>query len=115
MRQQDSYITQCRTNYFLNIFPGDPTSKSTDPYQALVRIAKQFFDEGRYDEFESFFMEGTYLIPLWTAHLILEFGQANDSLKEKCLKVISEYTDNPLAPIAAKQEQVWLDNYFSAR
>ena len=111
MKQSDTYIMQCRTNYLMNIFPADPKTRNTQQYQSLVTTARQYFDKGMYSDFAGFFMESDYLIPLWTAHLILEFGKPDDTLKDTCLKVIKEYTDNPLAPIVAKQEQSWLENY----
>ena len=36
-------------------------------------------------------------------------------LEDKCLQVISVYTDNSFASDIAKQEIEWLDNYQSAK
>lgn len=106
-----SYIIQCRTNWFLNIRPADAASKNTKEYKALIDIAKKYFDKGDYERFSEYFMEGHYLIPLWTAHLIIEYGSPDESLKKESLNVIERYTDNPLAPEVAIQEKKWLDDY----
>lgn len=109
-----SFIIQCKTNYFLGIRPVHQHSKDTDGYKALIQIAKNYFDADRYDDFAGNFMEGQYFIDLWAAHLMLEYGQANESHKETCLEIIRRYTDNPLAPEAASEEKSWLDDYYKA-
>ena len=110
----DSFIVQCRTNYFLGIRPANQQSMNTDGYKALVKIAKRYFDADRHDDFAGNFMEGQYFIDLWAAHLMLEYGQPNERQKEQCLEIIRRYTDNPLAPGAAIEEKIWPDNYQKA-
>jgi hypothetical protein len=110
MRENESYIIQCRTNWFLGIRPASINSKELKEYKALIKIAKTYFDNNLYDEFAMNFMESQYLIPLWTAHLILEYGKPNGDLKQKCLQIIRIYSDNPLAPEASIEEKIWLDN-----
>jgi hypothetical protein len=107
-----SYIIQCRTNWFMGIRPCDKIAKEKKEYQALIEIAQTYFDNNQYKEFAGYLMEGQYLIPLWTAHLILEYGQPPADLKERCLEIITDYTDNPLAPEVATEERKWLDNYM---
>src|SRR5687768_13111059 len=102
----DSFIIQCRTNYFLGIRPAHLQSKNTDGYKALVEIAKRYFDADRYDDFAENFIEGQYFINLWAAHLMLEYGKLNESQKEECLEIIGRYTNNPLAPEAAIEEKI---------
>ena len=75
MQIHDSFIIQCRTNWFLGVRPADKSAKTTQEYKALIEIARKYFDQGQYEEFAYNFMEGQYLIDLWTAHLILEYGQ----------------------------------------
>jgi hypothetical protein len=110
----DAFIIQCRTNYFSGIRPAHQQSKNTDGYNALVQIAKDYFDADRYDDFSGNFMEGQYFINLWAAHLTFEYGQPNESQKEQCLEIIKRYSDNPLAPEVAIEEKIWLDNYYKA-
>lgn len=113
MQETASYIIQCRTNWFLGIRPYDNNVKGGKEYQALIKIAQTYFNNNQYEEFSGYFMEGQYLVPLWTAHLILEYGQPSADLKERCLKIITDYTDNPLAPEVANEERKWLDNYMN--
>jgi hypothetical protein len=108
----DPFIIQCRTNYFLGIRPAHQRSKNTVGYKTLIQVAKSYFDTDRYDDFSANFMEGQYFINLWAAHLLLEYGKPNESQKEQCLDIIKGYTDNPLAPEAAMEEKIWLDNYY---
>ena len=115
MQENSAYIIQCRTNWFLGIRPCDKTAKDREEYKALIKIAQSYFDKDRYQEFSDYFMEGHYLIPLWTAHLILEYGQPTHQLKEKCLQIITEYTNNPLAPDVAIQEKEWLENFNNSK
>lgn len=107
----DAFIIQCKSNYFLGIRPAHQNSKNTNGYKTLVQIAKYYFNADRYDDFLGNFIEGQYFINLWAAHLMLEYGQPNESQKEKCLDIIKRYADNPLAQEAAIEEKMWLDNY----
>ena len=113
-QNQDSFIIQCRTNYLSGIRPAHQQSKNTEGYKALVQIAQSYFDANKYDDFVGNFMEERYFINLWAAHLMLEFGQPNESQKEHCLEIIRRYSDNPLAPEAAIEEKIWLDNYHKS-
>jgi hypothetical protein len=110
MQESGSYIIQCRTNWFLGIRPCGNNAKEEREYKTLITIAQTYFEINQYEEFSGFFMEGQYLIHLWTAHLILEYGQPSADLKERCLKIITEYIDNPLAPEVTIEEKKWLDN-----
>ena len=111
MLQSDSYIIQCRTNWFLGIRPYDRSAKDRQEYKALIKIAQTYFDRGRYEEFSNYFMEGQYLIQLWTAHLILEYGRPTSQLKQKCLMIVADYANNPLAPDVALGAREWLENF----
>lgn len=59
------------------------------------------------------FQEGQYFIPLWTAHLILDYGQPNHNLKETCLNKIKDYIDNPFAREVEAEEKAWLEKYYA--
>jgi len=109
-----SYIIQYKLNYFSGINPAGENARETEGYQKLVRFAKSYFDTNKYDDFAAFLQEGQYFINLWTAHLILQYGQPNETLKQMCLKIIRQYTDNPLAPDVAIEEKIWLDNYLKS-
>ena len=106
---------QCKKNYFDEIFPADNTKKQTKGHIILKDIALRYFAENKYDELERFFMEGQYLIDLWAAHLILEYGSPTESLKQKCLVKINNYSESTLNPKIAVQETDWLKNYFNKK
>ena len=53
-------------------------------------------------------MEYQYWVDLWTAHLLLEYGQPNESLAKKCLQIIKKHSDTPIDPELAAQEKDWL-------
>ncbi|MBL7738790.1 MAG: hypothetical protein JNK14_06185 [Chitinophagaceae bacterium] len=112
--KSDSFIVQCRINYFLGIRPANQQSKETEGYKELVRIAKNYFDSDSYEDFAENFMEGQYFIPLWAAHLLLEYGKTDEKLKEECLRIISDYSRHQLFSEVAAEEKVWLENYYKA-
>jgi hypothetical protein len=53
-------------------------------------------------------MEGQYLIFLWTAHMIVEYGHPGNELMTTAIKTIISYSDNPLRPDVAEEEREWL-------
>ncbi len=107
----DLFLIQCKQNYFGGIFPGDETIKQTKGYIILRDIAQSYFYENQYEDFEGYFMEGQYLIQLWAAHLVLEYGKPTEKLKQKCLEEIRKYSKSTLAPKIAEQETNWLEAY----
>lgn len=107
-----SYLIYCKANFIEGIRPADIDSKNKEGYIQLVEIAKLYFKNNMSDRFAGYLMEGHYLVQLWTAHLILEYGQPDGKLKQLCLDEIIKYSDNPLAPDVAIQEKKWLDNYL---
>ena len=58
-------------------------------------------------------MEGQYFIQLWTAHLILEYGQPDLKLKKRCMDEIIKYSDNPVHECCNTRKQ-WLESYFNS-
>jgi hypothetical protein len=111
IEEKISYIVQCKQNYLSGIYPAGKGSKDKAGYELLVKIAKSYFDKNLYNDFASYFMEGQYLIQLWTAHLILEYGHPNEQLKNKCIDEIKKYADSSLLPEVSEQERRWLETY----
>ena len=111
MEERTSYIVQCKQNYFAGIYPADKNAKEKAGYKILIEIAQSYFDKNLYNDFALYFMEGQYLIELWTAHLILEYGQPKEALKRRCIEAIEKYADNVLLPEVATQERRWLEVY----
>lgn len=109
--ERSSYIDQCKQNYFLGIYPADRNAREKAGYKTLVEIARSYFNKNLYEDFALYFMEGQYFIQLWTAHLILEYGQPNEDLKKRCIDEITSYSTSSHSPNVAKQEQEWLRIY----
>jgi hypothetical protein len=102
------YVLQCRHNTLNDITPADVTKYNTVGYKAIIEIGKQYIQEKGLKEFSSNFQGNQYFVELWTAHIIFEYGNPNSDLKIKCVKIIREYSDNPLSPKVSKEEKEWL-------
>ena len=103
------YLFTCKNSYFLKIYPADDSSKDTDVYKRLVEIAQLHFAQKKEDDFAGFLEESQYRVSLWTAHLILEFGQPNKSLIENCLNVIRNHSESSLSVEVETQQRKWLE------
>ena len=104
----DLYLITCKENYFKEVFPADPRSKNNPTFITLFSIAGQYIEQGRLNELADFLMESQYFINLWTAHFILEQGNPDEMLKQKCLIIIKDYSGSSLHPIIADLETKWL-------
>lgn len=104
----DEFLLTCKQNRFDNITPANTSNYSKEGYIKIVDIAKAYFKKGKYKEFSDFFQEGHYLIPLWAAHMLIEYGIPSKNLKLEAMRIIKEYSDNPLAPEVAEEEKEWL-------
>jgi hypothetical protein len=100
-----------QTKLFQWNFPGESTLKQNKGYLILKEIAQSYFTENQCEDFEGFLMEGQYLIQLWAAHLILEYGTPTEKLKQRCFEEIEKYSKNTLSPKIAVQESNWLVYY----
>jgi hypothetical protein len=109
MNSGDEFLLTCKKNYLDKVTPSNAESKSKKGYLRLIEIAKEYFRNNKYKTFAGFFQEGQYFIALWAAHLILEYGNADHELKLAALKIIKDYSENPLAPDVALEEKKWLD------
>ena len=101
MKIGDKFLITCKKNYYDKVTPSNPESRLKEGYKELVDIAKEYFIRNEYDKFAGFFHEGQYFIALWAAHLILEYGDANQELKVASLEIIEKYSHNSLAPDVA--------------
>ncbi|HEY0055819.1 MAG TPA: hypothetical protein VGB63_10715 [Pedobacter sp.] len=86
--KNSSFFYACKENYFLGILPADPKSKDKAGYQALVNIAKVYFSLGLYEPIVQYLNEGRYYMKIWSAYLILEYGNPGEDLKASCLETI---------------------------
>lgn len=104
----DNFLIACKQNKINNITPSNQKNFSTPGYEEVVNISKEYFNKGKYEEFAEFFQEGHYLIPLWAAHMLLEYGNPPHNIINDSIEVIERYSDNPLAPEVAIEEKKWL-------
>ncbi len=105
---QTRYLFQCKSNYYDNIRPSRRESFNEDGYLMLVEIAKTYFAKDELSHFAAFFQEYQYCVNLWTAHLIIEYGEPNIDLKRKAIEIIKRYSTTPLNEELAKEEKEWL-------
>jgi len=114
MNKATQYLLICKSNYFSKIYPTDNISKDSPGYKTLQLIAQSFFDEEKHIDFAGFLMEAQYFVDLWTAHLILEYGNPDKKLSEECIAIITEYSTSTLNTEVAIQERNWLNKYLDS-
>src|SRR5688572_22862385 len=94
LKDNDSYISCCMKYTREGVFPVALFAEP-DRCREIVAIAKRYVN----DDVEKFALnmeEPHYFIPLWTAHLILEFGGPEASLRARCLEEIRAYSESSL-------------------
>jgi hypothetical protein len=111
-KNYESFIGQCRLNYFDKISPSNEKSINSEGYLKLVEIAKSYFENDDEDAFYGYFQDGQYFIQLWVAHLVIKYGNPSSFWKNQALDIIRDYSDNPLAPEVAAEERRWLDENY---
>lgn len=109
----DRFLIFCKQIYFDKITPSSNLVYEKGKSRELVYIAKEYFKKGQYKEFAGFLQESQYFIDLWTAHLLLEFGDPPKELVSLALRTIIDYSNNPLANEVADEETNWLRNNIS--
>jgi hypothetical protein len=106
-----SFLGLCKENYLKGIRPSNQESRVTKNYQSTVAVAKNLMADGNEKDFANYFMEGQYAVDLWTAHLILEYGNPDDALRKRCIEIITRYSTTPLDNVLAGEEAQWLERY----
>jgi hypothetical protein len=110
-----SFLGICKENYLKGIRPANDATRRSKNYQMTVSVAKQLMSNDKEVEFAGYFGEAQYLINLWAAHLILEYGGPSDDLTKECLDIIIRYSSTPLDETLAREESEWIDNYNYVR
>lgn len=105
----ESFLAICKQNYLEGITPSNRLSRETEGYKKIVAIAKDFFEKGKYNDFAGYLMEGQYLISLWAAHMLVEYGGPGDEFKAAAIETIKDYSNSQLTPTVAGEERRWLD------
>jgi hypothetical protein len=86
--KNSSFFYACKENYFSGILPADPQSREKDGYKALVNIAKVYFSLGLYEPIVQYLTEGRYYMKIWSAYLVIEYGNPGEDLKASCIEII---------------------------
>jgi hypothetical protein len=92
LTKNTSFFYTCKENYFLGILPTDPASREKEGYRAVVQIAKTYFSAGLYEPVAEYLTEGRYRLKLWSAYLILEYGNPDEQLKISCMEIVQSFT-----------------------
>ena len=102
------FLMQCKYNYLKGITPSNLVYYNNADYLKLISIGREFLNIGQIEAFAFFMSESQYFVPLWTAHIILEYGSPNEDMKNECLATIIEYANHPTNKKIAIEEQSWL-------
>lgn len=104
----DAFLKQCRENYFAKITPSNKACKESEGYKRVVALSKAYFEKNMYNEYSGFLMEVQYLIDLWAAHMLLEYGAPDISIKSVSLRIIKRYSGSTMAMNIAEEEKHWI-------
>ena len=104
------FLMLCKSNYEDNKSPIHNGVLSIDKSDKLAQMAVNYIEEHKLEEFSNFFMESQYLVNLWAAHLILEFGKPSKDIESEAIEIIKRYSNTPLDEELAKEESEWLSN-----
>lgn len=94
--------------YFEGCTPSNQGVYNSENYTHLCTLAQELIKLRGNEGFALYFKENQYLIDLWAAHLILEFGHPNDFMKTQALEVINRYAHMPYKLKLAQEEKDWL-------
>ncbi|WP_256013806.1 hypothetical protein [Desertivirga xinjiangensis] len=109
-----SFLFACKENYFAGILPADIKGKEAEGYKTVVQIAKSYFEANMYDQLAEYISESRYLIRLWSAYLILEYGRPEPDLRARCLEIIKVYLQSDSVSEEALGLGEWYRNYLKS-
>ncbi|WP_443938773.1 hypothetical protein [Pedobacter sp. MW01-1-1] len=109
----DFFLLQCKSNYFKGITPSNSIYEETDEYKVLIEVGIKYFKENGLEEFAFFLRESQYFVALWTAHIILKYGEPAVSLAVECINTIKEYSEHPVNLKISLEEKKWLERNLS--
>ena len=101
-----SFLFLCRKVYFDGYTPCSNTPNND--YDNLCQLARQLLMERGCEGVAYYFTEGQYLIDLWCAHFILEYGNPSGHIKQQAVEVIQKYAAKSFRVKLAKEEKDWL-------
>ena len=112
--KNSSFFYTCKENFFSGINPANPESQEKDGYLAAVNIAKVYFSADLYEPLIQYLHEGRYLIDLWSAYLILQYGEPDISIKISCIQKIENVLNSPEHALS-QQQQEFLKTFLSTK
>lgn len=103
-----SFLFLCRKMYFDGYTPSNERVYTSINYINLCNLARELISRRGNEGFALYFKENQYLVDLWSAHFILEFGHPNACMKAQALEVINRYAHMPYKVKLAQEEKDWL-------
>ena len=94
--------------YFDGYTPSNKNLYPSENYQTLCNLAQQLIAKRGNEGFALYFCESQYLVDLWAAHFILEYGRPSDIMKTRALYVINKYAQMSIKIKLAQEEKAWL-------
>ncbi|NVO86810.1 hypothetical protein [Hymenobacter terrestris] len=102
----DSFLMQCRENFFRGITPSGPGAETAK--QALVALYEGLTTANQMEAFIGFLQEGHYYINLWAAHLLVEHYRPDGPTRQLCMDTIGSHVMSTINPKVAQEELEWL-------
>ena len=80
-KKGDDFLWQCKSNYIKGITPSNPDFYTDEDYLKVIDIGLQYINAGEVKEFSFFLRESQYFVPLWAAHIILQYGNPDKEIE----------------------------------
>lgn len=102
-----SFLFLCRKMYFDGYTPSSKNTPTED-YNNLCLLAKQLLTQRGCEGVAYYFTHEDFLIDLWCAHFVLEYGSPSGYIKQKAIDVINKYAQKSFRVKLAQEEKDWL-------
>lgn len=104
----EEFVEQCKANFFNDIRPANPATTGSPDHRAVVTIAKDFFNRGDVTALQHLLGKSQYFVDLWSAHMLIEHGQPEETLKARAADTIRKYARGCMNPEVIAEEKSWL-------
>jgi len=102
------FLSLCKSYYLDKRIPIKNGSLSVESTDEIVQVAQAYFYANKEEDFTGFFMESQYLVNLWSAHLLLDFGVPNEKQVSQDMDIVKRYSTTSLNEELANEEREWL-------
>jgi hypothetical protein len=89
-----SFLFACKESYYSGAIFGTKEAEQSDGYRRIVEIAETYFSAGMYDAIVQYLSEKRYMVQIWSAHIILQYGSPQADLKCKCISIITDFLES---------------------